>query len=96
MNCKQGDLAVVVTVGHPRNPHRAIACALIGIPVRLAEGYLFGDQPAWKLEENLHLDIDGKGVEVRGIVDAVLKPLRDNDGEDEVLALTGKPIEVRV
>lgn len=90
MNCVRGDLAMVVTLGAYQGPHRAIAQALLGIPVRLANAYSFDDRPAWRLEQNVRLDINGKEVEVQGIVDAILRPIRDNDGEDEIVARVGK------
>lgn len=91
MNCRQGDIAMVVSVGSYRGANRSIAQALLGIPVRLAAGYLFEEQPAWRLESNVHLEVNGRHVEVQGIVDAILRPIRGGDGDDEIIALAGKP-----
>jgi len=91
MNCKQGDLAMVVTLGGYSGAHRVIARALLGIPVRLARAYVFDEQPAWRLEQKLCLDVAGKRVIVRGIVDAILRPIRDDEGDDEILVRAGKP-----
>lgn len=85
---------VVTIANYTQSFHRAIAGALLGIPVRLTKAYVFDDRPAWRLEQNVHLDVCGKHGEVQGIVDEILKPIRDNDGEDELLALVGKPAGV--
>jgi hypothetical protein len=91
MNCVAGDLAMVVRLNNWRGPNRAIARALLGIPVQLTTGYLFHGAPAWRLERNVALEVNGKRFEVQGIVDEILRPIRDSNREDEVLALVGKP-----
>lgn len=90
LNCKPGDLAIVV------NSKSSPDC--IGLITRVVS-YLpdvTGD-PAWIVDPPLH---DGRlfnGLERPGNwwMDAALRPIRDQDGEDEILRIAGKPQEVK-
>jgi hypothetical protein len=89
LNCKQGDLAVVVRSA-AGNEGAIVTCLRLipdwtrwGADGRLRTG------PAW--------ETDRQFVKVTGVVDCIvadahLRPLRDSDGEDEVLRLVGRPV----
>lgn len=89
MNCKQGDLAVVV-VGNPdenlgriiRVTKRAELRGFLAIGAD-AQGATF-----WEFEGNL---ICKDGFPADAVDDSALRPIRDNDGTDEVIAKVGKP-----
>lgn len=93
MNCKPGDLAVVV-----RAPNGAEI--RVGSIVRVVEfdGWCFfidtgaWAQDVWRVEFN-GSEFSPLGFEW-GIPDSDLRPIRPNDGEDETLQWAGKPQEV--
>ena len=79
MNCKQGDLAVIVRgsafkeyIGH------IVQC----VALRCAEPDLWG----------IDRSLDGDHRAWIMVPDSCLRPLRDREGEDEVLRLVGSPI----
>ena len=90
MNCKPGDLAIVVKM-----PRLAPACfkQLIGRIVRVVVyRRALANRPSfteyvWQLEEQIPI---GRFI-VLGLDDDILRPLRDNDGIDETL--TWKELE---
>lgn len=92
MNCRQGDIAMVATLAGYSGPQREVACQLLGIPVRLVQAYLFHGEPAWRLERNVHIYALGVHCEVQGIVDAILRPIRGGEGDDEIVAEIGREI----
>jgi hypothetical protein len=88
LNCRPGDLAILVRA-HP------VASACIGRVVRLVGVTLISGSPAWSYE----------GMPWRGgspmdrwtwyeIPDAWLRPIRDNDGEDESFRWAPAPEKV--
>jgi len=82
LNCKQGDLAIVVRSA-AGNEGKIVRC------VKLTKGGgALGYGPRWRTEPVL---IGSNGMP-RPPLDACLRPLRDSDGEDEVLRLVGRPI----
>lgn len=92
MRCKKGDLAVRVrnTVGGIYLPIGSIVRVLSRLPHEhycIVNGS-FTDASGWW------------NVEFRGVVDEYvcpecdLLPIRDNDGEDEMIRIAGKPMEV--
>jgi hypothetical protein len=82
LNCKQGYLAVVVR-SDARNEGKIVQC------VELTVGkWKLGYGPRWVTEPPL-FNVYG---EVVPPLDACLRPLRDSDGEDEVLRLVGRPV----
>lgn len=88
MNCKPGDLAVIVSISNPADrPHlgKIVTC----IRHRMDE---YGG--GWVTSPELTIL---KGP-CRGFSliwhDDDLRPIRDQDGEDETLAWAGKPSEV--
>ena len=78
MNCKPGDLAVVVGLG-PDEGHWAL-----GRVVQCVSLYVFAGYPCWLLKEPM---TSPTGVEYIGVYDGALKPIRDpGDGaRDESL-----------
>lgn len=83
MNCKPGDLAIVLSSA--RIP------ALTGCPVTVTR--LDDDFPdSWQTDPKKYDPRDGAWVVFR---DVDLRPLRDNDGEDETLTWAGKPSDIK-
>ena len=81
MNCREGDLAVVVR-SHAGNEGRIVRC------VRLVMGNgALGYGPRWVTEPPLYSDLGW----VVPPLDVCLRPIRDNDGEDESFSWAGKP-----
>lgn len=71
MNCKPGDLAIVVRGEPVKNLGRVVRCIKLEL--------LFGE-PCWRVEDD-----DAR------FADNCLRPIRDNDGEDETLIWAGLP-----
>lgn len=89
MNCKQGDLAVIVrsTCGNAGKIVRCISL-LPSQPFVQPDGTVqYG--PAWVVNPPV---IGWKGDRLPGVRDALMRPLRDSDGEDELLRLVGRPV----
>ena len=86
MNCKPGDLAVIVRSADGQAVGRIVECLRI-------EGAHSELGPMWRVKTS------GKGVvTIHGTLavffhmpDSWLRPIRDNDGEDEILRIVGKP-----
>lgn len=82
MNCKPGDLAVIV---------RAFtAWEHVGKIVRVVRLTRIDGDECWKTDPEL-FTLDGRWI---AWTDAHLRPIRDSDGEDEMLRIAGKPQEV--
>ena len=79
LNCKIGDLAVIVKTSYPAEVR------YIGKIVRCVEPIF---SCGWIVEP----DIAG----YFGVHDDNLRPIRDSDGEDEMLRLAGKPVDFLV
>jgi hypothetical protein len=84
MNCKPGDLAVVVkSATRPENVGRIVRCVRrtvrIGHKSRLP-------LDCWVVEPDITL--------CGAIADECLRPIRDQDGDDETLTWAGKPEQV--
>lgn len=90
MNCQVGDLAIVVRCDPvPQAIGHVVEC-LRFCGSRLVNDRLYED--VWLLRWG---DNDARsltGYEDWGCPDAWLRPLRDTDGTDEILALIGKPV----
>lgn len=92
MNCKPGDLAIVVggrglEIDPLKMRGRIVRCIRILGPDDLLGRYDESD-PTWEVDLDVRDPIDGVRV---GIDDNFLRPIRDNDGEDETLQWAGKP-----
>ena len=89
MNCKQGDLAVIVR-SSAGNEGKIVRC-LQFIPrlLQLVRNGRFKETPGWEIDTPLRGCL---GMIDCFISDSQLRPLRDSDGEDEMLRLTGRPV----
>ena len=85
MNCKQGDLAIVVR-SSASNEGAIVLCVRL-LPAG-AEGWSRLGQ-RWQIDRALA----GCNGPVISVPDAWLRPLRDSEGEDEMLRLVGKPAD---
>lgn len=94
MNCKPGDLAVVVkSSGY--GVAGEISKLLVGRIVRVtkldkpvAAGLHCSADLVWSFEEPVKLEFDGKSYTAHGIADDCLRPIRDpgDDARDESLS----------
>ena len=96
LNCKQGDLAIIVR-SQLGNAGRVVTCLRIASPENLRE--TFGSTMEkhgliWRIDTPVKWSNWVRGVvEVPFMADEVLRPLRDSEGEDEMLRLVGKPAD---
>lgn len=89
MNCKKGDLAIVV-ISTCGNEGKIVRCVeFAGDQRRISPVGDFEYDPCWIVEPNLP---DWSGGRSLYTADHQLKPLRDSEGDDETLAWAGKPI----
>lgn len=88
MNCKQGDLAVIVR-SYAGNEGKIVRCVRLSYaPCLLPGGALIERCPLWETDAVL-LGCSGRSDEF--VPDFQLRPIRDNDGEDEMLRIAGLP-----
>jgi hypothetical protein len=92
MNCKPGDLAIVVGgngLGYDplKMRGRIVRCIRLLGADELGDEYDEAD-PTWEVDIEV-IDPDS-GLQV-GIEDDFLRPIRPDDGEDETLTWAGKP-----
>ena len=81
MNCKQGDLAVVVKATNPQN---------IGRIVSVLRPWI--DSGTWVVRHHGRPAVTGIGLYWEPwCFDYELRPIRDIDGQDEMLRLVGLP-----
>lgn len=89
MNCKPGDLAVLVRSRvWPESVGKIVRCVRFD-PDR-------NGLPAWRVDKPVGKTklFEGRNRPGDWIYDANLRPIRDNDEEDEMLRIVGKPQEV--
>lgn len=102
MNCKPGDLAVIVkTTGDACGKHGEISRLCIGRIVRVTHLRRPTDpnctaSQVWNFEEPLAINLGGETYHVSGCDDSVMLPIRDQPGEDEMLRIAGLPQELPV
>lgn len=91
MNCKQGDLAIIIKANNPDNLGRIVQCVqYLGIRwLRYRNG--ISEEPCWLLDRP-YMTFDGKPSQTCS--DNVLRPLRNPPGEDETLQWAGKPVPI--
>ena len=95
MNCEQGDMAVIVrsSIG---NEGRIVVCLSIASIDELCRAFgasMSSYAPIWRLDVAVRWRGSVSGcIEVPFMVDKAMRPLRDNEGEDEVLRLVGRPV----
>lgn len=91
MNCKPGDMAVIVGGRDFQDDCKHHIGKVVRVE-RMVSGIVFGElMIGWKAEPILTETTTGGEVYW---VDHHLRPIRDNDGEDEMLRIAGKPQEV--
>lgn len=83
MNCKPGDLAIVVKsiAGNEGKIVRVLR-------LHPSPPLQFFDGPRWLIDQVL---LDSLGRPIDHLADRVLRPIRDSDREDETLTWAGKP-----
>lgn len=88
LNCKPGDLAVIV-----RSLHRPNCLGKVVKCVRFDPGPK--GEPAWRIDRAVGpvLMVDGIGRRGDWWYDKCLRPIRDNDGEDETLQWAPRKVE---
>jgi len=90
MNCKKGDLAViVVSMTRPHSVGKIVTCVSLKPCPRTGA-------PAWIIDPPVGKEVFVHGAWRAGdwIEDKCLRPIRPNDGEDETLTWAGKPEQV--
>lgn len=90
MNCKQGDLAVVVSSANCKNFGKIVRCIRIATRKEKFDAMLFAfmDEVFWVTDARLLLSFiaDKSPAGFTNLaMDSALRPIRDNDGEDETL-----------
>lgn len=99
MNCKPGDLAVLVDSDFEENIGGLVLVICVADPQKFVpspdpvnelewECELLTQQMGWDDAENYSWSKPG---DRQAIYDRYLRPIRDNDGEDETLTWAGKP-----
>lgn len=103
MNCRPGDLAVVVNAGEAVSSGWAgeVAKRLVGSIVRLVR--LRPPDPAanfcyaalvWEFESPIAVTVDSRTGIATGIADECLRPIRPSEGADETLQWREVPREL--
>lgn len=90
MNCKPGDLAVIVrSLDSPEAIGSLVKCVSFLSGLR---------NPSWQLDRKVADDKlrDGKLIRGDWFADKCLRPIRDQDGEDEMIRIAGKPNKEKV
>jgi hypothetical protein len=88
MNCRSGDLAVIINAPHVFKHHigRIVSCATL---VMTRDGF-----DAWMLETPFKDVVFGRSGICTGVADMHLRPIRGQEGQDETLTRLDVPIEV--
>ena len=82
MNCKQGDLAIIVR-SLAGNEGKIVRC------LRPAtKGYYTFHGPRWRIDRILPDDFGGT---IQSVADCALRPIRDQPGTDEMVRIAGLP-----
>ncbi len=90
MNCKQGDLAIIVWCSVTENIGKVRTCMESSRELfEQRDGSVIA-RFAWRVDQPLP---GWDGSDVWWVPDEMLRPIRDNDGEDEMLRIAGKPNE---
>lgn len=103
LNCKPGDLAVIVSARGSSGVAGEISAKCIGsivrvVKIRPAESPTCTDAMVWEFEEPLLINHVGSVWTITGAADRVMLHIRPNEGADETLSWkevpAGKPQEV--
>jgi hypothetical protein len=89
LNCKQGDLAVIVR-SCCGNEGKIVRCVELDLTGQILSPTLeILNEPAWVTDPPVRGWIGG----IAPVHDALLRPIRDGDGQDEMLRLVGLPAD---
>lgn len=93
MNCKQGDIAVVVR-SFAGNEGRVLTCLRLASRMECEAEHLpwWNEDAVWVTDALLRCTF---GPATRLYPDSRLRPLRDSDGKDEMLRLVCRPVDTR-
>ena len=91
LNCKQGDMALVIR-SVAGNRDKIVQCLRAVGPMNM----LWPDDRVtvefmWEIDRDL-ARLDGRSTKL--VPDSFLRPIRDQPGEDEMLRIAGRPHEV--
>jgi hypothetical protein len=90
MNCKQGDLAVIVR-SHAGNEGKLVRCLeLIGLRCWFEADGSVSTLWTWRIDTPL---FNAEGELFPDIADDQLRPIRPGEGDDETLSWAGKPVK---
>lgn len=91
MNCKPGDLAVVVN-SKAGNDGKLVTCIRLARAKILNRNGAFESGPIWEVDKEL---ASFSGSRDRYIADRQLRPIRDpgEDAQDETLLWAGSPVK---
>lgn len=92
MNCKPGDLAIVVRSA-AGNLGKVVRCIRLATEAEKHELCFFQREAMWFTDTPM---TSTWGCVDTLMFDAYLRPIRDSDGEDEMLRIVGKPETVGV
>lgn len=95
LNCKPGDLAVMVRCNNPINLGRIVRCESFdgAVNVHGPAGRIYPG--AWRISPALPAWSGWSGpATTTHAPDEFLRPIRGQDGEDQILRLVGKPEKV--
>lgn len=95
LNCKQGELAVIVKSFAPSNIGKIVRCMeFCADGVALAHWKKTG--PVWRIDQDtVWASQKGDQLRLPYASDTCLRPLRDSDGQDETLQWAGLPQPVQ-
>lgn len=91
MNCRKGDLAIVVK-SDAGNEGRIVRCIRLMTRAEKQALSYFRDEPMWITDTNM---VSTWGTYDTTMWDSYMRPIRDNPGEDETLTWAGKPEKVQ-
>jgi hypothetical protein len=89
MNCKPGDLAVVVKSANRKNLGKIVRVLRLAVGVQLIKtDKSLSTDTVWQTDAKI---VGHLGDVHHFVRDANLRPIRPNNGEDETLQWAGKP-----
>lgn len=89
MNCKQGDLAIVVK-SELGNEGKVVRCIRV-LSKKESDALMYWSGPLWEVDAPLKASFGFVVTYTNHCPDSYLRPLRNQDGEDEMLRISGKP-----
>ena len=94
LNCKAGDLAIVVK-SSSGNLGKVVRCLCLASKEDLLKAGYRGNDAVWVVDRPLPW-MNRKGITIAQVPfapDANLRPIRDSDGEDEMIRIAGLPLK---